>query len=195
MTGTNESKQKEVSWMFSFINVVIFVSYIIILYTFSFFSRTYFMLAVYFIPTVIASVNFVKMMVDVCNPRNYTKVKLVFMFRWNPILSSLTNSKTSTRFLFISSTFISNARLKSAEKQMQSNTLRLNFCYLKIIHILHPRYHPKIIGHVPKISKRTSLCVFPRLIIMKMKMKNRSHRYDINRPTILVIIFRNFTVF
>ena len=28
-------------------------------------------------------------------------------------------------------------------KQMLSNILRLNFCYLKIIHILHPRYHPK----------------------------------------------------
>ena len=29
-------------------------------------------------------------------------------------------------------------------------TLRLNFCYLKIIHILHPRYHPEIIGHILK---------------------------------------------
>ena len=27
-------------------------------------------------------------------------------------------------------------------KQMLSNTLRLNFFYLKIIVILHPRYHP-----------------------------------------------------
>ena len=25
---------------------------------------------------------------------------------------------------------------------MLSNTLRLSFCYLKIINILHPRYHP-----------------------------------------------------
>ena len=28
--------------------------------------------------------------------------------------------------------------------QMLSNTLRLNFFYLKINHILHPRYHPKL---------------------------------------------------
>ena len=47
---------------------------------------------------------------------------------------------------FISNTFISNARLKLAKKeQMLSNTLRLNFCYLKIIHILHSRCHPEII--------------------------------------------------
>ena len=31
---------------------------------------------------------------------------------------------------------------------MLTNTPRLTFCYLKIIHILHPRYHPKIIGHI-----------------------------------------------
>ena len=70
---------------------------------------------------------------------------------------------------------------------MLSNTLRLNFGFLKIIHILHPRYHPKIIEHTLKLSKRASVsCIHEiiQLIIMKMKMKkkNRSHRYDINRP-------------
>ena len=45
----------------------------------------------------------------------------------------------------------------------------------EIIHILHPRYHSKIIAHILKISKRASASVFKRLIIvkMKMKMKNR----------------------
>ena len=44
----------------------------------------------------------------------------------------------------ISNIFISKARMKLTKtKQMSSNTLRLNFCYLKIIYILHPRYHPK----------------------------------------------------
>ena len=63
-------------------------------------------------------------------------------------------------------------------RQMQSNTLRLNFCFLKIIHILHPCYHPKI--------KR--MCISTHEIIrlirmkMKVKMKNRSHRYNIYRP-------------
>ena len=71
-------------------------------------------------------------------------------------------------------------------KQILSNTLRLNFCYLKIIHILHPRYHPKIIGHILKNKQKDmNLCIHEiiRLIIMKMrmKMKNRSHRYKINR--------------
>ena len=63
------------------------------------------------------------------------------------------------------------AEIDKKIKQMLSNTLRLNFCYLKIIHILHPPHHPKIVTII-------------RLIIMKMEMKpkNRSHRYDINRP-------------
>ena len=75
---------------------------------------------------------------------------------------------------------------------MLSSTLRPNFCYLKIIHILHPRYHPKIIGHIPHIlknkQKNKRVCIYEitQLIIMKMnmKMKNRSHKYNKNRPTI-----------
>ena len=51
---------------------------------------------------------------------------------------------------------------------MLTDTLRLNFHYLQIIHILHPCYHPKIIGHILKNSKRTTVSV--------------SHRYNINRP-------------
>ena len=63
----------------------------------------------------------------------------------------------------------------------------LNFCYLKIIHIIHPSYHKKIMGYI-LINKQKNKCVCIHeiigLIIMKMKtkMKNRSHRYDINRP-------------
>ena len=41
-----------------------------------------------------------------------------------------------------------------SNKQMLSNTLGLNFSYLKIIHILHPRYHPKIIGHILKNKQK-----------------------------------------
>ena len=72
-------------------------------------------------------------------------------------------------------------------KQMLINTLKLNFCYLEIIHILHPRYHPKIIGYILKNKqKKKCVCIHKIiwLIIMKMKVKmgNRSHRYDINRP-------------
>ena len=66
---------------------------------------------------------------------------------------------------------------------MLSNTPRLNFCYLKVIHILHQYYHPKVIGHILK-NKQTKKCVcmhhIIRLIIMKMK--NKSNRQDINRP-------------
>ena len=85
---------------------------------------------------------------------------------------------------------------------MLSNTPRLNFCYLKVIHILHQYYHPKVIGHILKNKQTNRVCLHVcqtneakcvcihhiiRLIIMKMK--NRSHRNDINRlkPGILHI--------
>ena len=70
---------------------------------------------------------------------------------------------------------------------MLSNNSRLNFCYLKIIHILLPRYHPNKTGHILIKNKQNNKCVRIhdiQLIIMKIKkkMKNRLHRYDINRP-------------
>ena len=47
---------------------------------------------------------------------------------------------------FISNNFISHTRLRLAKiKQKLGNTLRLNFCYLKIMWVLHPWYHPKLI--------------------------------------------------
>ena len=70
---------------------------------------------------------------------------------------------------------------------MLSNTLWLNFCYFKIILILHPRYPPKVIGHILK-NKQKDRCVciheIKRLIIMKVKVKmeSRLHRFDMNKP-------------
>ena len=46
---------------------------------------------------------------------------------------------------------------------MLNNTQRLNFCYLKIIHILHPRYHPKMAGHILK-NKQKNKCVYTHTI-------------------------------
>ena len=90
---------------------------------------------------------------------------------------------------FVSNTFISNARLKWQKiKQKLSNTLRLNFRYLKIIRFFHPRYHPEIIEKVLKNVQKTTASVLINgvvwLITMKMrlKVKNRSERYDINWP-------------
>ena len=37
------------------------------------------MIIVYFITSVILSVDFVKIMVDVCNPQNYPIVKFIFL--------------------------------------------------------------------------------------------------------------------
>ena len=68
-------------------------------------------------------------------------------------------------------------------KQCQvGNTLRLNFCFLKIIHILHPGFHPKTRKNMQK-NKCVCAHKIRRLIIMKMKMKNRTrsaleHKYS-----------------
>ena len=83
---------------------------------------------------------------------------------------------------FISNTFISKARLKlSNSQQMLSNTLELNFCYLKVIHVLHANYHPKIMGHILK-NKQKNKCVrvheIIRLIITKIKMKMKKDPLD-----------------
>ena len=51
------------------------------------------------------------------------------------------------------------AKIDKKIKQKLSNTLRLNFRYLKIIHFLHPRYHPKIIGDTLKNVSKTSASV------------------------------------
>ena len=59
---------------------------------------------------------------------------------------------------------------------MLSNTIRLNFCYLKIIHILHPLYHPKIIGHILKNMQKTK-CVC-------IHMNNHNENEDANEKQI-----------
>ena len=83
---------------------------------------------------------------------------------------------------------------------MLSNTLRLEFCYLSIIHVFHPRYRLKVIGHTLKNKQKNKcVCIYEiiQLITMKTKKKkkNRSHRYDMNRPTIIIVIFRDFLMF
>ena len=58
----------------------------------------------------------------------------------------LKKKKTIYKLFFVSNTFISNAWLKS--------TKIVNFCCLKIIHFLFPRYHPKIIRDIQKMFKK-----------------------------------------
>ena len=104
----------------------------------------------------------------------------------------------TTDLFFISSTFISNVRLKLAKTQANAKQhSKLKFCCLEIIHIIHP----KIIGHILKNKQKNNCVCIPeiiRLIVMKMnmkmkmEMKKRSHKYDINRPKIMFIIFCGF---
>ena len=72
------------------------------------------------------------------------------------------------QYLLLKTLFLkSNARLKKI-KQNLSNTLRLNFRYLKIIGFPNLRYHPKIIGYIFKNVQKTS-----KLVLMAFKMKIR----------------------
>ena len=72
-------------------------------------------------------------------------------------------------------------------KQKLSNTLMLNFHYLKFTLFLHPHEHPKILGDILKKCTNSNCACFNEaiwLITMKMRleMKNKSQRYDTNRP-------------
>ena len=89
--------------------------------------------------------------------------------------------------LFYRKHFYKQRQAEIGIKQMLSSTLRLNFCFFKIVHIILLSYHPKIIGHIIK-NKQENKCVSFYVIIqliikkIKMEMKYKSHRYDINRP-------------
>ena len=87
---------------------------------------------------------------------------------------------------FISNTFLSTARLKLAKNQENiKQHLRLNFCYLKIIHILHPRYHPKITGHIIRKYANEQVCLLSLDYMLnhnenENENEKNSHRYDID---------------
>ena len=72
-------------------------------------------------------------------------------------------------------------------KEKLSNTLRLNFSYLRGIRFLHPRYHPKEIGHIKDNVQKYKCGCFNEIMSlitmkMKMKIKKTSQRYAIYRP-------------
>ena len=70
---------------------------------------------------------------------------------------------------------------------MLSNTLpETELLQFEKSFILHPHYHPKIIGQTLKNKqKNIYVCIQKnvRLIMMKMKMKmkNKSHKYVVNK--------------
>ena len=76
-------------------------------------------------------------------------------------LSTLIYLAPNTRF------FISNAKLTKnwqKIKQMLSYTLRLNFCYLKIIHIPHTSHNPKTIRHILKNKQKNKSVCFQEIV-------------------------------
>ena len=97
--------------------------------------------------------------------------------------------------LFLTSnTFISNARLKLPKNQVNAKQhTEAELLLFENYSHSSSHYHPKIIGHILKKQKSKFVCILEiiQLIIMKikMKMKNKSQRYGINRPTILGKIF------
>ena len=62
----------------------------------------------------------------------------------------------------------------------------LELLLFEIICFIHPRYHPEIIGQILKNVRKKDICLNEVIWLMTMeirlKMKRRSHRYDMNRP-------------
>ena len=92
-------------------------------------------------------------------------------------MSSLTKirNKSVTRF-FMSNMFTCNARLKLAKKQAKAKQHPEDELLLfENFHILHPCYHPKIIGHTLKKKQQKKKHVYIheiiQLIITKMEEK------------------------
>ena len=52
------------------------------------------------------------------------------------------------------------AEIGKKKKQKLSNTVMLNFCHLKIINFLYPRYHPKTIGDILKNVQKTNASIW-----------------------------------
>ena len=102
------------------------------------------------------------------------------------IISSSQRCQPATGF-FYKQHFYEQCQVENGKKSSKiklGSTLRLNFCFLKIIRFLHPRYHPKI-GDILKNIQKTNASVLMRLFMTtktRLKMKNRSHIYNINGP-------------
>ena len=91
------------------------------------------------------------------NSSNIMKIHFnsISIYSWKKISSSTNEGNKCVARFFISNTFTSNASLRLAKNnQKLSNTLRLNFCYLKIDHIFHSSYHPKTIGCTLKTKQQ-----------------------------------------
>ena len=88
---------------------------------------------------------------------------IAFSKCWKSFTSSISRSvndpplkywKGGIHAFYISNSFTSNDKLNWQKiKQLLSNTLRMNLCYLRIIHILDLRYFTQIIGHILKKAK------------------------------------------
>ena len=61
--------------------------------------------------------------------------------------------------------------IRKKSKQNLSNTLRLNFCFLKISHFLHPCYNRKIVEHIPKEYAKNLVRLFQSVLMNHMIKK------------------------
>ena len=52
---------------------------------------------------------------------------------------------------------------------------------MKTTRFLHPRYHPRIIGHILKNAQKSMSVCFNEIRLIIMRMKNRLHVQIINK--------------
>ena len=69
--------------------------------------------------------------------------------------------------------FYEQHQAETGKKQATSNTLKLNFCFLKIISFLHTCCHSKIVGHTLKNVQKNKWVLFWRVRFYDKKFNNK----------------------
>ena len=98
--------------------------------------------------------------IEITLRHEYSPVNLLHIFRTpfpqsNSLRCWVASTCLNTRLFFSKQHFYMQCQAETDKKfkGMLSYILSLSYCYLKIIHILHIRYHPKILRCILKMNK------------------------------------------
>ena len=83
-----------------------------------------------------------------------------------PLIFSRIDRYIINTLFFISNT-LRNTRLKLAKNQPKA---KLNFYHLKIICFIHPRYHPKVIGHILQNVQKGKCICFNEILLFAVQI-------------------------
>ena len=91
---------------------------------------------------------------------------LFYQYKFTQLITQIILNRFLITHLFYKQHFYKQHQTEIAKmKQRLSNTLTLNFYYLKIVHFLHPRYHPKVIGDILKKGTKNKCVCFNEVML------------------------------